>query len=66
MVSDLFVIPTLEHEGWVIIVQEAVAAGLPVFVSSRVGAAVDFLEGEQTSHVFTPRNSGILCKVLQK
>ncbi|MDG2323206.1 MAG: glycosyltransferase family 4 protein [Akkermansiaceae bacterium] len=66
MASDLFVIPTLGHEGWGVVVQEALAAGLPVLASSRVGAAVDLLEGEQTGQVFTPGNSGILCKVLQK
>jgi glycosyltransferase involved in cell wall biosynthesis len=66
MASDLFVIPTLGHEGWGVVVQEALAAGLPVIASSRVGAAVDLLEGEQTGEVFTPGNSSILCKVLQK
>lgn len=40
--SDLFVLPTRTHEGWGVVVQEALAAGLPIIATDRVGAIDDF------------------------
>ena len=41
--SDLFVLPTRTHEGWGVVVQEAMAAGLPALLSTRVGCLTDVL-----------------------
>lgn len=40
--SNLFILPTRTHEGWGVVVQEALAAGLPVIASDRVGSIEDF------------------------
>jgi glycosyltransferase involved in cell wall biosynthesis len=40
--ADLFVLPSL-HEPWGVVVNEAMAAGLPLVLSDRVGAAPDLL-----------------------
>jgi glycosyltransferase involved in cell wall biosynthesis len=40
--ADLFVLPSL-HEPWGVVVNEAMAAGLPVVLTDRVGAAADLL-----------------------
>jgi len=44
LASDIFVLPTRGHEGWAVVVQEAMAAGLAVVVSDRVGAAADLIQ----------------------
>jgi glycosyltransferase involved in cell wall biosynthesis len=41
--SDVFVIPS-RHDGWGVVVNQAMAAGLPVITSSEVGAGMDLVE----------------------
>ena len=52
--SDIFVLPTIGHEGWGVVVQEALAAGLPIIASWRVGAARDFLTQQEVGRLFCP------------
>ncbi len=49
--ADLFVLPS-RHEPWGLIVNEAMAAGCPVIVSSEVGAAADLVQDGVTGFVF--------------
>jgi glycosyltransferase involved in cell wall biosynthesis len=41
--SDVFVLPS-RHDGWGVVVNQALAAGLPVITSDAVGAGVDLVE----------------------
>jgi len=41
--SDVFVLPS-RHDGWGVVINQAIAAGLPVIASDRVGAAHDLVE----------------------
>jgi len=49
--ADLFVLPS-EEEPWGLIVNEVMAAGLPVIVSDQVGAAADLVECRNTGIIF--------------
>lgn len=48
---DVFVLPS-ENESWGLVVNEAMAAGLPVVVSDGVGAAEDLLEDGSNGFVY--------------
>jgi glycosyltransferase involved in cell wall biosynthesis len=50
-VSDALVLPSIS-ETWGLVVNEAMASGLPALVSDRVGCAPDLILPEQTGNVF--------------
>jgi glycosyltransferase involved in cell wall biosynthesis len=41
--ADVFVLPS-RHDGWGVVVNQALAAGLPIVVSNAVGAGLDYVE----------------------
>jgi glycosyltransferase involved in cell wall biosynthesis len=41
--ADVFVLPS-RHDGWGVVVNQALAAGLPIIVSDAVGAGLDYVE----------------------
>jgi glycosyltransferase involved in cell wall biosynthesis len=58
--ADLFVHPARE-ERWGVSVQEALACGLPVIASSRVGAGHDLIEAGGNGFVYTAGDDGELA-----
>lgn len=54
--ADVFVLPS-SYEPWGLVVNEAMAAGLPVIVSDKVGARYDLVEDKGTGFIF-PYDSG--------
>ncbi|HEV8000053.1 MAG TPA: glycosyltransferase family 4 protein [Planctomycetaceae bacterium] len=62
--ADLFVLPSL-HDGWGVVVNQALAAGLPVICSSAVGAAAD-LVSEQNGSVVPPADVPALAVALRR
>jgi glycosyltransferase involved in cell wall biosynthesis len=49
--ADVFVLPS-SFEPWGLVVNEAMAAGLPVVISDRVGCGSDLVEGHDTGIVY--------------
>jgi glycosyltransferase involved in cell wall biosynthesis len=53
--SDIFVLPS-RHDGWGVVVNQAIAAGLPVVCSNAVGAAKDLVTDGWNGYVFSAGN----------
>lgn len=61
--ADVFVLPS-RHEPWGLIVNEAMAAGCPVVVSSEVGAAVDLVSDGAEGFAFPAGDLHTLTNIL--
>lgn len=62
--STVFVLPS-RHEAWGLIVNEAMACGLPVIVSDEVGCAVDLVQPGENGAVFPAGNIAALADALR-
>jgi len=60
--SDLYVLPSL-HEGFGIVLQEAMQVGLPI-VATNNGGQVDILENGKNALLISPKNSTKLARVI--
>ncbi|WP_457598127.1 glycosyltransferase family 4 protein [Hydrogenimonas sp.] len=63
--SHVLVIPSL-YEPWGLVVNEAMAAGLPVLASDRVGAVGDLVREGETGFIFDPERVDELGELMQK
>lgn len=63
--SDALVLPS-ESETWGLVVNEAMASGLPAFVSDRVGCAPDLVVPGQTGDVFPCGNITELSALMSR
>lgn len=61
--AGAFVLPST-MEPWGLVVNEAMAAGLPVIVSERCGCADDLVEAGRNGYRFDPLDSGGLARLL--
>lgn len=61
--GDCCVLPS-RREGWGVVVGEALAAGLPVFASTRVNAAADLVREGENGGVFAPGDDAALAALL--
>lgn len=63
--SNVFVLPTLE-DVWGLVVNEAMAAGLPVLCSRYAGSAEDLVREGVNGHVFDPLDSVAFSTLLSR
>lgn len=63
--SDVFVLPG-DSESWGLVINEAMAAGVPVVVSDEIGAAPDLVQGQETGFVFQLGNLDELANAISK
>ena len=64
-VSDVAVVPS-SFEPWGLVVNEAMAAGLPVIASNRVGCVDDLVHHQRTGLIFSSNEVDILVSEMRK
>lgn len=64
-VADIFVLPSTE-EVWGLVLNEAMACGLPVVSTNKVGASVDLIQNGINGFVVEPKNEAQLCESINK
>jgi len=62
--TDVFVLPSINEE-WGLVVNEAMACGLPVISSNRAGVTRDLVEDSINGYSFNPNNIDELTKKLK-
>jgi glycosyltransferase involved in cell wall biosynthesis len=64
VMADALVLPSRVAETWGLVVNEAMACGLPALVSDGVGCAPDLVEEGQTGHIFAAEDVSALAKLM--
>lgn len=63
--ADIFVLPS-RYDGWGVVVNQALGAGLPVVCSDAVGAAEDLVEAEKNGYIFPSEDVAALRDCLSR
>jgi glycosyltransferase involved in cell wall biosynthesis len=63
-VSDLLVLPSVEHETWGLVVNEAMNFGIPIVVSDKVGCGRDLVRSGVNGAIFQAGSSAALADAL--
>ena len=63
--ADIFILPS-RYDGWGVVINEALGAGLPVIASDRVGAAHDLVIPDENGYLFPAGDSGELAACIKK
>ena len=59
--ADMFVLPTRE-DVWGLVINEAMAFGLPCISTNKCGAALELIENEKTGYILENLDADSLCK----
>jgi len=63
--SDIFILPS-RHDGWGVVVNQAIAAGMPVICSDAVGAASDLVVDTRNGSLFPAGDTRKLEQAMQQ
>jgi glycosyltransferase involved in cell wall biosynthesis len=63
--AKAFILPSLSDQ-WGLVVNEAMASGLPVLVSKNCGCATDLVQEDKNGFIFDPRDENALAGLLRK
>jgi glycosyltransferase involved in cell wall biosynthesis len=63
--ADVFVLPS-RYDGWGVVVNQALGAGLPILCSDKVGAASDLVRDEFNGQVFRAGDAASLATAMQR
>ncbi|MDA2918662.1 glycosyltransferase family 4 protein [Desulfobacterota bacterium AH_259_B03_O07] len=63
-IADLFVLPSSSHEVSPLVINEAMACGLPIIVSDAVPSAIDFVQQEDNGYVYPVGDVDALTSIL--
>ncbi len=63
--GDVFVLPS-RHDGWGVVVNEAIAAGMPVIASDAVGAAHDLVEPGRNGTIVRANDAASLAAAMRE
>jgi glycosyltransferase involved in cell wall biosynthesis len=63
--ADVFVLPSLE-ETWGLVVNEAMACGLPVIVTDRAGASIDLVRQGENGYVIPAGDSAAIAECVTR
>lgn len=58
--ADVFVLPS-RYDGWAVVINEAIAAGLPVITTDQVGAGLDLVSNNEDGYVISVNDSVALA-----
>ena len=61
--ADIFAFAS-KYDGWALVINEAIAARLPIICSNKVGAAIDKIKDGVNGMLFDPQDTDTLCKRL--
>ena len=59
--ADLFVLPS-RHDGWGVVINQAISAGLPVVASDAVGAAAELVRPDENGYVVPAGDAAVTCR----
>lgn len=63
--GDVFILPSCYDETWGLVINEAMACGLPIVASDRCGSAIDLIEEGKNGHIFSSGNTLQLSGILK-
>ncbi len=63
--ADVFVLPS-RYDGWGVVLNQALGAGLPILCSDGVGAGYDLVEKGVNGEVFAAGDSGSLLRAMER